>query len=680
MQIRYGLLLLVAMISMTTFADEGMWLYNALPLEAMKRNHNFTPPEGWAERLQLSSVRFNSGGSGSFVSSKGLVLTNHHVASDTLQKLSSAERNLLENGFLARTPTEELKSPDLELNQLVDITDVTARVNEAVKPGSSAEEAFRARRAIMADLEKKSLEDTGLRSDVVTLFGGAQYHLYRYKKYTDVRLVWAPETKTAFFGGDADNFEYPRYCLDVTLFRVYENNQPVTLTNYLPLASKPLVEGDLVFVSGHPGRTQRGFTVDALKFLRDDRLPYVMKLLQRKEVLYQQYGLAGPEHARRARDELFSVQNSRKAYSGMIRGLQDPAFFATKRAQEENLLTAIQSNPKTAPLAQAWADLSRLQEEKRKILATVDGFRCHPFELARTLVDLAAEDKKPSTERLREYRDSNRESLLQELLSTAPIYDDLEKLKLEDELGRLAEARGGDDPLVLQVLAGKGPEARAFELIEGSKVAAVDYRKSLVEGGSAAIEKAKDPLLELARIMDSEYRRVRELREKIEEQERQAYAKVTEATVAVKGTGNYPDATFTLRLAMGVVRGYSDAGKRVAPWTTLGEAFEYAKEHAGQTDYALPESWLAAQGKIDGSIPFNFVSTADIIGGNSGSPTVNRQGELVGIIFDGNIQSLTSDYMYSDIQGRSVSVAAPAMIETLRKVYDAAFLADEIGR
>ncbi len=316
------------LLSLDGRADEGMWLFNDLPISLLKSQYGFQPSADWARHVMLSSVRFNSGGSASFVSSTGLVLTNHHVASDTLQKISTPEQNFMEDGFLASKNGDEVKAPDLELNQLVSIEDVTDRVSAAVTATMSTNEAFRARRAVMAEIEKESLDSSGLRSDVVTLYGGAKYHLYQYKKYTDVRLVWAPETKAAFFGGDPDNFEYPRYCLDVALFRVYEDGQPAKIEHFLKYAESGVKEGELVFVSGNPGRTQRIFTVDALKYLRDKRMPYVLNLLRRLEILLQQFSYEGKEQERRARDELFGIQNARKAYTGMLQGLQNPALPA----------------------------------------------------------------------------------------------------------------------------------------------------------------------------------------------------------------------------------------------------------------------------------------------------------------------------------------------------------------
>ena len=660
--------------------DEGMYLFNDLPRRMLQKRYGFNPTEAWADHLRLSSVRFNSGGSGSFISSNGLVLTNHHVASDTLHKLSTPERNLIDDGYLAKSLAQELKAPDLELNQLVSIEDVSARVEAAVDDSLAAEDAAKQRRAILATIEKESLEATGLRSDVVTLFGGARYHLYRYKKYTDVRLVWAPETKAAFFGGDADNFEYPRYNLDATIMRVYEDGKPAQLDNFLRWSDQPLTSGELVFVSGNPGRTQRIFTVAALEYLRDDRIPYLLDYLRRKEILMQQFSLEGKEASRRARDELFGIQNARKAYTGMLAGLQNPVTFESKREREEVLLAALAKQDGVSKLAEAWPEIAAIQSEKQQMLGKSVSFRSSLFSHALQIVLLAAEDEKPNEQRLRGYTDAARESLLQSLLSPAPVYDDLEQVKLADELSRLIERRGADDPLVVEVLAGKGPRERAAELVNGTGLGKVAERKRLIEGGSEAIDASTDPMVALARVVESEYRRLRSENERISESERQAYARVSEAVTAIDGTGGYPDATFTLRLAFGEVKGYEEDGRKIAPTTDFAGAYQHALEHAGQQDFDLPESWLKAESRVNLKTQLNFVCTADIIGGNSGSPVVNREGELVGLIFDGNIQSLTSDYLYSDEQARAVSVAGVGIIEALRAIYNANDLADQIGK
>jgi len=660
--------------------DEGMYLFNDLPRETLKQRHQFEPSQPWADDLQLASVRFNSGGSGSFVSSNGLVLTNHHVASDTLQKLSTDERNLIKDGFLARSFGEEIAAPDLELNVLREIEDVTARVESAVTNQTDPDVAAKQRQAVIATIEKESLDATGLRSDVVTLFGGAFYHLYRYKKYTDVRLVWAPETAAAFFGGDADNFEYPRYNLDATLMRVYENDKPAELKNFLRWSDVPPAEGDLVLVSGHPGRTQRIFTVQALEYLRDTRLPFVLDYLRRKEILLQQYSLEGNEATRRGRDELFGIQNARKAYTGMLAGLQDPQTIAARRGRQARLLAAASANPELKPLVSAWREIAQIQREKAALLNRSVSLRSDLFQFALSILLLTQEDQKPNADRLAEYTEGARESLLNRLTSPAPLYDDLQRVKLADEISLLIERRGMDNPLIQEILAGRSPREVAAEIVGKTEIDEPSLRQQLIDGGVNAVLGSEDPAMRLARVIEPEYRAFRAIDDQLDEREKQAYAKIARVVTAVEGTTGYPDATFTLRLAFGTVKGYTENGVRINPTTTIAGAYEHAATHEGQTDFDLPSSWMEAKDSVDLSTQLNFVATADIIGGNSGSPVVDRDGKLVGLIFDGNIQSLTSDYLYTDDQARAVSVSGVGILEALRSIYDAKELAEQLGR
>ena len=661
-------------------ADEGMWLFNDLPTKLLKERYGFEPSRAWAEHLMKSCVRFNVGGSASFISSTGLVLTNHHVGSDTLYKLSTPERNIMDVGFLAQSNDQELKAPDLELNQLVDIKDVTAEIQGAVTDEMTTEQAVAARRAIIAKIEKSALDETGLKSTVTTLYGGGRYHLYQYKKYTDVRLVWAPETAIAFFGGDADNFEYPRYCLDACIFRVYEHEKPAKIEHFLQWSETGPKENDVAFVAGNPGRTSRIFTMDAIKFQRDLSLPYVMNSLRRREILLQQYGLRGPEQVRRARDDLFGVQNSRKARLGMLAGLQDPQVLSDKSAAEKDLLAAINADPKLKPLASAWQTISETTAKRAEQLGKGSAVNSQLFGIALELVQMAEEDQKPSGERLPQFADAGRESLLQQLYSEAPIYLDLDQVLLADSIAKTLEQRGFDDSLSQEILAGKGPADRAAELMSGTELLSVENRKKIAAGGIDAIKDSKDPLIQLAKIVNPEVRRVRTITDQLDEQDKQAYAKIAEARFAVEGTSSYPDATFTLRLAFGPVMGYEQNGQQIPAWTKIGGAFDHEQKHQGQADYVLPASWKKAEASLTKSTPFNFVSTADIIGGNSGSPVVNRAGELVGLIFDGNVQSLSGNYIYTDKQARSVSVHSSAIREALQTVYGADGIVKELGK
>lgn len=680
---------LLALISRANIlrGDEGMWVYNNLPVKHLKEKYGFEPTAEWAEHVMRSSVRFNSGGSGSFVSSTGLVLTNHHVGADTLHKVSSAGHDYYREGFYARRLQDERKAPDLELNQLVSIEDVTERVNAAVTAEMSPSRAFAARQAAIANVEKESTDKTGLRSDVVTLYQGGQYHLYRYKKYTDVRLVFAPEFDIAFFGGDPDNFEYPRYDLDMCIFRVYENDKPAKIDHFLRWSETGPAENELVFVSGHPGRTSRLLTVAALQFLRDHRVPFTMNLLRRREITLQQYSNNGDEPARRAKEELFSIQNSRKAYLGRSDGLLNPAFFEAKARFEQDLRKRVDSDPKLKSYASAWDRIAAVQPEYAKVLLPRSlfelgsAFDSHYFVIARTLVRMAAEDQKPNAERLREFNESARESMEQSLFSEAPLYADLEQAKLADSLTFFAEQLGADHPMVQKVLAGKSPAARADELVRGTRLGEVSYRREIARGGAVAIEQSTDAMIALAKLVDEPAREARKFFEvRVEEPERQAYGQIAKSMFAAYGTSVYPDATFTLRLAFGQVKGYTEHGSPIPPWTTIGGAFEHESAHGAKDPWKLPSRWHQRKDQLDMSAPFNFVCTADIIGGNSGSPVFNRKAELVGLIFDGNIQSLTADYAYEDTVSRAVSVHCRAMKDALVHAYDAAPLASELGR
>ena len=670
-----------------THGDEGMWLFNNPPKQLLKTKYGFEPADAWFEHLQRSSVRFNSGGSGSFVSPDGLVLTNHHVGADALQKLSAKDKDYLASGFHARTREEEIKCLDLELNVLMSIEDVTRRVDGAVRPGSSMAEAEKARRAAMNTIEQESTEKTGLRSDVITLYQGGLYHLYRFKKYTDVRLVFAPEMAVAFFGGDPDNFEYPRYDLDICFFRVYENDKPAKITHYLKWRSAGAADGELVFVSGHPGKTDRLDTVAHLEFLRDSALPFILSQLFRQEVLLRTYGERSDENARRSQEDLFGVQNSRKAQLGRLDGLQDPAIMGAKREDEKTLRAAVAARAALQPTCgSAWDEVAgavgTLRKVHRPFMLLERGMAFHTrlFQIARTLVRMAEESDKPNAQRLREYRQSNLESLRQMLFSEAPLYDDLETLLLADSLSMYMEQVGAGDELLSKVLAGKSPRERAAELVRGTRLKEVAFRRQLAEGGLAAIRASRDPMIELALLVEKPARAVRlEQEEQADEPMRQAYAKIAKARFAISGTGVYPDATFTLRLAFGVVQGYTEVGgQQMPPWTTLGGTFRHAENHGNHEPFALPRRWLDGKGRLDLNTPMNFVSTADIIGGNSGSPVVNRKGQFVGIIFDGNLESLVWDFVYTERQGRALAVHAAAIEETLRKLYDAAPLADEL--
>ncbi|HEV2394342.1 MAG TPA: S46 family peptidase [Verrucomicrobiae bacterium] len=674
-----------ALLVFKACADEGMWLFNQPPRQLLRERYGFNPTDGWLEHIQKSSIRFNSGGSGSFISPDGLLISNHHVGADALQKLSSEKKNYLKEGFYARTQAEEVKCLDLELNVLESIDDVTARVNAAVPKDADPGTAFRARRKITAEIEKESLAQTGLRSDVITLWQGGAYQLYRYKRYTDVRLVFAPEQQIAFYGGDPDNFEFPRYDLDICLFRAYENGKPAKVKDYLKFSASGPRDGELIFVSGNPARTARLLTMSELENARDQALPFRLCILKRLEVLLGNWSERNEENARRAKEHLFGVKNSRKALDGQLAGLLDPDLMGPKAKAEADFKAQLAGK---AEFASALAAYDKIAEATRVLAAQavhsslLEGglaFNCDSFHIARTLLRSGEERPKANGERLREFFDSNLPSLELALFSTKPIYTDLEVLTLSDSLTFLASKLGDKDPLVQKVLAGKAPRDRAVELIQNTQARDVAFRKRLFEGGAAAVSAAHDPMIELASLVDPEARELRKVAEAQGEVKQQAHAAIARARNALFGTAGYPDATFTLRLAFGTVKGYEEDAKPVPAFTTFAGLYQRAKEMKNRPPFELPPLWEKRKSRLNLKTPLDFVSTADIIGGNSGSPVVNRAGEFVGIIFDGNLESLPWDFAFSDKQGCALSVDSAAILEALDRVYNARALVQELG-
>jgi Peptidase S46 len=662
-----------------------MWLYNEPPTNQIKSKYGFELTQEWLDHVRLSSVRFNNGGSGSFVSADGLTFTNHHVGAGCVQQLSTQGRDYMKTGFYAKTQAEEARCPNLELNQLVGIENVTDKINAGVKSGMSAAEAGQAQRAAMSKVEKDCSTATGLRCDVVIFYSGQVYNLYKYKKYTDVRLVFAPEFDAAFFGGDPDNFTYPRYDLDITFFRVYENGKPAHLDNYLQWSSTGVKDGDLIFVSGHPGNTGRLLAMAQLAFLRDVQYPAALKLYVRRIALLQDFSQQSEENARIAKENIFGLQNSQKAITGYESGLLDKTIMDEKAADEAKLRTAFKADPMNAGAADPWREIAQAIEVQQSIypnlsyLERLRGFSGHLAQTARVLVRAAEETPKPNQDRLREFRDSALPSLEQQLFSTEPIYKNLETVLLADSLSEMQDALGRDNPNVQKVLQGKTPADAAKDMIANTKLDDVAIRKQLYAGGQAAIDASTDPLIVTMRAIEPSAREARkQFDDKVDSVVRRDGTIIAKARFAQSGFTQPPDATFTLRLSYGVVKGYQENRKAIFFETNIGGAFEHAAEHNSQPPYNLPESWMKSKPNLDLKTPLNFVSTADIIGGNSGSPTINKKGEVVGIIFDGNIQSLPWNFAYSDAQGRAVSVDSRGIQEFLRKAYGATALADEL--
>jgi hypothetical protein len=676
-------LLLVSAGAAPSFADEGMWTFDNPPLRLLQERYGFTPTREWLDHIRLSSVRFMDGGSGSFISPDGLVLTNHHVAVGQLQKMSTPEKDYVATGFYAREKAEEIKSPDLEVNVLVAMEDVTGRVLASAKPGMNDAAALEARQAEIARIEKESLDRTGLRSNVVSLYYGGEYWLYRYKKYTDVRLVMAPERQAAYYGGDLDNFTYPRYDLDMAYFRLYENDRPVRSEHYLRWNPKGIAESDLVFVSGNPGSTNRLFTYAEIEEKRDVYYPLVLGYIERYIKVLRDFSSRGEEQARRALIRIFSLENSKKALSGEYAGLLDPALMAKKQAAETEFRKALAANPESQKsYGDAWditAGVVRKHAESfpREFYRRLIG--SETANLATIIVRYVAESKKPDAARIPGYHDSELNELRFRLFSPAPVYRDLEETLVAAGLRWSTEALGPDDEFLKIVLAGESPEAAARKLIGGTMLADPKFRKSLIDGGEKAVQRSTDPLIVLARKLDPMMRADEKWsRDNIESVLAAASEKIAKARFAAYGKTTYPDATFTLRLSYGKAVGFPMNGT-AAPWkTTLYGLYDRALGFGDAGDFRLPGRFWERRDKLDLSTPVNFVSTCDIIGGNSGSPVINRNGELVGLIFDGNIDSLPGRFIYDDAKNRAVAVHCAYMLEGLRKLYDAEALAEEI--
>lgn len=677
------LVALSMLASTTTFAAEGMWTLDNLPTARMQERYGFTPPAGWVDKVMKSSARLAGGCSGSFVSADGLVMTNHHCAESCIQQLSTAAKNYTADGFLAKKREEEPRCPEIELNRLEQITDVTAQV-QAATAGKDGMAFQQAQDAVSATLKKDCAGgDPKLRCDLVTLYQGGRYQLYKYHKFDDVRLVFAPEFAIAFFGGDPDNFNFPRYNLDVAMLRAYEDGKPAKVKDFFRFAASGAKEGDMAFTVGHPGRTQRQLTVAQLTALRDqfaeDLLP---RFFEFRGVLLQ-YAKAGPEQARTANSLLFRVENGVKVFRGELQALDSPALMATKRAEEDQLKAFVDSRPELkAEVGDAWGEIARAQvaaHDLAPVYSTVGqgtGFQSAYFRYARMLVRGAAERAKPNPQRLREFADSGLPEVEQELKSSAPVYPEFEKVTFGWSLTKLREVLGADDATVKQVLGRESPDALAARLIGATKLGDPAERMKLWTGGQAAIDASDDPFIKLALQVDPQARQVRQQYEsQVSAVERKAAERIARARFAQTGTGQYPDATFTLRLSYGEVKGWTERGKPVVPFTQMQGVFDRA---TGAAPFALPPSWLAAKDRIPAATPFDLVTTNDIIGGNSGSPLINRDAEIIGLIFDGNIHSLGGAFFYDERVNRAVAVDATALTTALSTIYDAKFLSDEL--
>lgn len=665
--------------------DEGMWLTNDFPSERVKERHGFLPDRAWLDHVRLSSVRLARGCSGSFVSPNGLVMTNHHCAHECIQQLSTKKKDYIASGFYAKADKDEVKCPGAEIDQLVEITDVTDQMNAATK-GLTDKAYFDAQRAEKSKIEAACGKTDDVRCDVVTLYHGGRYHLYKYRRYQDVRLVFAPELAIAFFGGDPDNFNFPRYDLDVSFVRVYENDKPAKTEHYFKWSKEGPKEGAATFVSGHPGGTSRELTMAQLEFQRDVALPDRLIGLSEMRGVLTEFAKTGKEQARVSKDELFFVENAIKALRGEHQSLTQGDFYKQKAAAEAALREMVKADPELSKIAGgAWDAIAEAKKAQKAIrpafnmLEGAKGFDSGLFEQARALVRYAEETQKPNGERLREFAESQLPAVKNDILSSTPYDDAFEMLKLGHGLTKLREVLGADHPIVKKVLGPKSPTELARELVQGTKLKDAKVRKALLEGGRAALEKSTDPMILLAKLVDGDARAARKVfEEKVQAVEQKNGELIAKASFAIYGTSTYPDATFTLRLSYGKVDGWVEPdGKVVPPFTNIGGAFDRA---TGRDPFKLPDSWIAAKDKLDKSIPFDMSLTNDVVGGNSGSPVVNQKAEVVGLIFDGNIHSLGGEFGYDPKLNRSVAVTNLALEHALSKIYGADRILAELVR
>lgn len=678
------LLLALALLPGLAIASEGMWTLDNLPVKKMQAEYGFTPDNAWVEKAMHSSLRIAGGCSASFVSANGLVMTNHHCAATCLAQRSTASRDLIKDGFLATKPEEELNCPEIELNRLENITDVTEQVKQATA-GLEGKAFRQAQTAVKARLESACVGDARktARCDVVDLYHGGRYHLYKYHRFQDTRLVWAPEKAMAFFGGDPDNFNFPRYDLDITLLRAYEDGKPVQVADYYPFSKQGAAEGEMVFVTGHPGSTSRQLTVAQLRTVRDVTLIEGMVRIAELRGVLEQYGKTGAEAARVADHDLFGIENTYKAYRGRLDTLLDPAFAKQKQEEETALRKFVAGKPDLkSKVDGAWDAIDGAQQVFRliktpyQVLERSQGFATDYFRFARTLVRGAEERSKPNAERLPEFGESKLPEVEQKLFSDAPVYPEFEKVKLAWSLTKMREWLGADDVLAKQILGSKSADQLATEWIGASKLNDPAVRKALWNGGKDAIAKSDDPFIKLALAVDEPARAVRKRYEaEVESVEQKNSELIAQARFAQSGAGAYPDATFTLRLSYGEVKGWKEGEHNVPAFTNFGGAF--ARE-TGVAPFALPATWHQAKDQLGMNDPFDMATTNDIIGGNSGSPMINRKGEVVGLVFDGNIRSLGGAYWYEPATNRAIAVHSNAILESLDKIYHAPALAKEL--
>lgn len=653
-------------------ADEGMWPLNRFPSAALKQRYGFAPTPQWLEQIQLGSVRFAGGCSGSFVSPSGLVMTNYHCVVECVSALSDEKRNLQQSGFYATTAADERRCPGMELNQLTAMTDVTERVGAATK-GTEGERFRAARTAVFATIERECATSDDLRCEVVTLYRGGKYDLYTYRRFQDVRLVFAPEFDTGFFGGDPDNFMFPRYNLDLSFVRAYDGGSPLKPTQWLRWSPNGAAAGDLVFVTGHPGTTSRLYTVAQLEFERDVRLPTHLMFYSELRGLLTEFRRRGAEEARVADAELVFVENSLKVLRGEFSALADRSLLERKRTDEAALRRELAGSRFQQRFGGAWNAVAAAAERRRTVWPRFAAFsRLTGSELyaqAQTLVRLSAEQAKPNEQRLREFSEAALPAVRQRIEASRPYSNELETVVLAHILTHIREQLGLDDPATKALLGNRSPDEVAASAISETKLRDASARVALMKGGASAIADSTDPLIVLARAVDPYAREARRvLEDEIDSVVDRNAELIAQALFALRGDRVYPDATFTLRVTYGTVKGWTEGGREVTPFTTLQGLYN---RHTGSPPFRLPARWLERKAHVSLDTPFNLITDTDIIGGNSGSPMIDREGRIVGLIFDGNIHSIGGEFWFDASKNRAIAVDSRGIREALRSVYQA---------
>jgi peptidase S46-like protein len=657
-----------------------MWTFDAPPLDYWRRTYNFTPDQRWLDHVRLASVRLPNC-SASFVSSRGLVMTNHHCGRSCTASSSPPDSNYITTGFSAGALANEKKCAGLYVDQLQSIQNVTDRVRAAITGSTPAQQAAQ-RTAVINQIESECKQQTQLTCQVVSLYQGGIYSVYRYRRFNDVRLVMAPEEDIAFFGGDPDNFTYPRYDLDLTLLRVYENGQPYTPTDYLKWSAAGAADSELVFVVGNPGSTGRLNTLSQMEFLRDVQYPAQLQSYKRTLVILNQLSRTDTLAARRYQNDIFGIANSQKAVTGYRAGLIDTLSMAKKRAFERELQARVAANPKLqAQYGGTWNAISSAENELRTFYPQLRyyGFGgSNLLTMAAQIVRIASESGKPDSARLAPYQGQGIQTMTTRLGQNIPVDTAFERLALAAQFRAAQSELPPNDPFVRLALGGRTPEAAAARLVSETKIGDPAFRQSLLQGGAAAVAASNDPMIVLARGIDPLNRSVTARASALNAIITANSEKIGQALFAAYGTALPPDATFTLRISDGLVKGFPMNGT-IAPYkTTFYGLYGRSAAFDDKEPFKLPERWVARKNNLDMSTPYDFVSTNDIIGGNSGSPVINRNAEVVGLVFDSNIEGVSNRFIFSTEVGRTVSVHSRAIIEALRKMYDGDRIADEL--